>query len=118
MYGYIYGVVRDFLTKVPIPNARITANGISTTTDERGYYELEVFTRPYEPTYYEVTVSKEGYESESRVVRVMEGERVECSFELKRPFLEELVKYAPYIAASIVLVGIIGLIVYGVTRGG
>ena len=128
MYGYIYGVVRDSVTKEPIPDALITANGISTTTDERGYYELRVFTRPYRPTWYEVTASKDGYEPASRTVEVMEGKRVECNFELRPvapppptppvPWWEELMKYAPYIGACIVLVGIAGLIVYGVTRRG
>jgi len=76
--GTIYGTVRDAETGKPIAGASITANGYSTSTDESGYYEIEV-----DPDTYTVTASKNGYRSKSRIVTVYAGTRIECNFELE-----------------------------------
>ncbi|RLC75998.1 MAG: hypothetical protein DRJ03_29385, partial [Chloroflexi bacterium] len=116
--GIIYGTVRDVVTREPLSGVTIKINGYTAVTDTSGYYEVEVM-----PDTYTVTASKTGYEPASRTVTVKAGEKVECSFELRKvgvppPWWEELIKYAPYIALGVGVITVGGLIAYEVTKRG
>ena len=75
--GVVYGWVRDERTGEPIPSATVTVNGYATTTDSRGYYEVEV-----DAGTYTVTAKKFGYREARKSINVSTGRRVECNFYL------------------------------------
>ena len=79
VFGSINGTVTDSDSTLPVAGAIITADGYSTTTDESGYYEMEV-----EAGTYTVTASKAGYESASQTnVTVVAEETIITDFELE-----------------------------------
>lgn len=78
--GLISGSVSNLSAKSLLEGARveIAALGISTTTDNTGYYSLV----DIPPGDYTVEASYMGLDSQSRTVRIAAGQRVEISFEL------------------------------------
>jgi subtilisin family serine protease len=80
--GTIYGYVFDANTSEPIQGATIVAVGpmgaFNTTTDENGYYELEVPAGDYEIHAYAL-----GYEAGEANVSVVPGGSVEVNFTLE-----------------------------------
>jgi uncharacterized membrane protein len=77
--GWINGTVTDADSTLPLAGASVTADGYSTTTDEVGYYAMEV-----EPGNYTVAVSVAGFESASQHNRiVVAGETVTVNLALR-----------------------------------
>lgn len=66
--GRIKAIVKDAATSDPIEGATVTANGVTETTGPDGIAKLDM-----DPGEYEVTVSKSGYETETRTEEVREG---------------------------------------------
>ena len=79
--GTIYGYVVDANTSQPIANATVTASGplgtYETTTDENGYYELNVTAGNYT-----VTATAPGYLAGQATVIVAPGQAIEVNFTL------------------------------------
>jgi hypothetical protein len=78
--GTIAGTVTDALTRDPVGYVTITVDELryTTTTDENGYYELEVPTGDYL-----VTASKPGYISQTAEVTVIVDETITQDFLLE-----------------------------------
>ena len=76
--GTISGTVTDADTTEPIEGATVTANGVSTSTNAEGYYEIEI-----EAGTYDVTAEASGYISDTKPATVTVGETTTVDFALE-----------------------------------
>jgi hypothetical protein len=66
----LYGYVKDAWTTNPIPNAKVTLNGTSTTTDPTGWFSLTV---PAKTEPYTLTVTATGYSPYTESITLSEA---------------------------------------------
>ena len=76
--GQIQGYVKDAKTGKPIAGAAISISGRSYTTNSRGMYSSSKLT----PGTYTISVSKTGYSSSSRNIKVQAGKTSTANFSL------------------------------------
>ena len=75
--GTISGTVTESSTGDPVSGANVTANGVSVSTDTDGSYSIELA-----PGTYNVTVSADGYEGDSKSATVAAEKTTVVDFEL------------------------------------
>ena len=80
LFGDIYGTVTDVDTGEPIRNAEVVLSpkGASTISGSDGRFEF----RSLEAGQYSISISSEGYESNSRQVTVVPGQSTSCDIHL------------------------------------
>lgn len=62
--GLVWGFVTDSLTGEPVPDVKVTLNGLVRYTAEKGQYEI----RDLAIRQYQIQFSKDGYETETQIV--------------------------------------------------
>ena len=105
--GWIDGTVTDASTEDPIVGATIIVNGYSTTTDDTGYYKIEIA-----PGTYNVTASADGYESSSQTdIIVTAGNTTQVDFELT-PAQPPNILYFLYAGVAAIAIIIAAIAIY------
>lgn len=81
LYSTLVGTVYDFSTGNPVEHATvtITPTGLQALTDAEGSTEFHEL----DPGDYNVTVQKEGYQPNRRMIKAISGETVSFSITLK-----------------------------------
>lgn len=81
LYSTLVGTVYDFATGTPVKNATVTLTptGHQALTDTEGRIEFHEL----DPGDYNVTVQKEGYQPNRRIITAISGETVSFSITLK-----------------------------------
>ena len=79
-FGDVYGIISDTKSGSPIRNAEITISpGNSTTVSgSDGHFEFKSLT----PSQYKISVTADGYSSNSRQVTIVAGQSVSCDIHL------------------------------------
>ena len=93
LFGDIYGTVTDVDTGEPIRNAEVVLSpkGASTISGSDGRFEF----RSLEAGQYSISISSEGYESNSRQVTVVPGQSTSCDIHLTPQAIVEIFNIDP-----------------------
>ena len=93
IFGDVYGTVTDSQTGEPVRNAQVILSPTNATTisGSDGHFEF----RSLEAKQYSISVSAEGYESNSRQVTIIPGQSISCDIHLTPKAVVEIFNVDP-----------------------
>ena len=93
VFGDVYGTITDSQTGEPVRNAQVILSPTNATTisGSDGHFEF----RSLEAKQYSISVSAEGYESNSRQVTIIPGQSISCDIHLTPKAVVEIFNVDP-----------------------
>ncbi|MBO5893590.1 MAG: carboxypeptidase-like regulatory domain-containing protein, partial [Alistipes sp.] len=93
IFGDVYGTISNSETGEPVRNAEVilSPNNMSTVSGSDGHFEF----RQLEAKQYTISVSADGYESNSRQITIIPGQSVSCDIRLKPQAVVEIFDINP-----------------------